>query len=457
MKSKSKTVEMCSGSLFLNILKFTFPFMLANVLQRLYNAADVVIVGRYAGREALAGVGTTGSVTQIMIDLFVGLAIGTSAALGRALGAGDKEKSGKIIHTSMMISILGGLIISVLGVVFAGPLLTLIEVPSDVMQQAKIYMQIIFSGQVFSLIYNFGSAVLRAKGDTKRPLYIVTISGIINVLLNLMFVVQFKMKAEGVALATVISQIFTAIAIIYILRNETDGLNLKIKKLSVHKESFLDVVKIGVPSGVQSMIFSFANIIIQSSVNSFGPAAIAGSAAAANIGGFYYIVLNSLTHASLVFVSRNMGAKKYDRIKKSVVVCLIYACIIWAIEALITILAGKTLVGIYAPGDNEAIKMGTIRVMVVGLTYGLCGCMGVMSGALRGIGRSMVSMIISIAGVCGIRILWVLTVFKSMRTFESLFVSFPLSWLGTFLMEVVLFIYFFKKLNSTENIQKRAV
>ena len=446
MKSKSvNTVEMCSGSLFLNILKFAFPFMLTTMLQKLYNVADVVVVGRYAGREALAGVGTTTSLTTLLLNMFVGLSVGASVTLGRAMGAKNNEYADKIIHTAIKLCIIGGLFVSAIGVFFAEPLLNMIAVPESVMPQAKAYMQILFSGQTFSLIYNFGSAILRTKGDTKRPLYIVTASGIINVVLNLVFVICFKMQAGGVALATVISQIFTAVLILRVLCTEQDGLKLEFKKLKFDKTALLDIIKIGIPSGAQSSIFSVANIIIQSSVNSFGAAAIAGSAAATNISTFYNLALNSMYQASVVFVSRNYGAKLYKRIKKVVIVCSIYACAIWAIEALITIFWGEAMISLFAPGDFEAIRLGTMRLMIVGVACGVCGLMNVMTGALRGLGKSTATMFVSIAGVCGIRILWIFTVFRAIRTIEVLFVSLPLSWIGTFIMQATMFGYFYKK------------
>ena len=452
MKSKSKTVDMLSGSLFLNIIKFAFPFMLTTMLQKLYNVADVIVVGRYAGREALAGVGTTGSLTTLLLNMFVGLSVGASVTLGRAMGAGDKNYAEKIIHTAIKICFVGGLIVSAIGVLFATPLLKMIDVPENVMPQARIYMRILFSGQMFSLTYNFGAAILRTKGDTKRPLYIVSISGIINVILNLIFVINFKMGAGGVALATVISQIFTAVCILRLLCTETDGLKLDFKKLKFDKNAFCDIFRIGIPSGAQASIFSVANIIIQSSVNSFGAAAIAGGAAAANIGEFCYLALNSMNQAAVVFVSRNYGAKQYTRIKKIVFVCMAYVGIIWAIEALITIFFGRSLISIFAPGDIDAIEKGVIRFTITGTTYGLCGLMNVMTGALRGLGKSVSTMLVSIIGVCGIRLVWIFTVFRSVHDFGILFLSFPLSWLGTFAMQALLFMYFYKKITKNKNL-----
>lgn len=445
---QNKNINMCEGPLFKNILKFSFPFMLTGLSQQLYNAADVIVVGRYAGQNALAGVGSTGSLITLILTLFLGLSAGVSVTAGRAMGAKDSNGISQIVHTAILISILSGVAISVFGFIFTRPLLNLIDVPAEVMPQAEIYMKIIFIGKTPTLIYNFGSAILRAKGDTKRPLYIVTISGIINVLLNLFFVIKLNMAAGGVALATTISQLFTAIAIIFILYRETDSTKLCLKKLKIHKKQLLSIIKIGLPSGFQSMVFSISNVLIQSSVNSFGPVAVAGNAASANIGSFYYVALNTFFHTSMAFVSQNMGAKKYDRIKKSVGCCLIAVCIVWAIESAITVLFGKHLISFYAPGNTEAIKMGLIRLSIVGCTYGLCGCMEVMNGALRGIGYSFTNMLLSILGVCGIRIVWIFTAFRAIGTFSSLFYSLPLSWIGTLLMNSLFFFYAINKIKK---------
>ena len=445
MATKSKSIDMCSGPLFKNIIRFTIPFMLTAFFQHLYNAADVVVVGRYAGQEALAGVGTTSSLTTLILNMFLGLSVGVSVTLGRALGAGKHDDVHKIVHTAIPLSILGGAIVSVIGIAFAEPLLRLIDVPDNVMPHAKVYMQIIFAGKIPSLVYNFGAAILRAKGDTKRPLYIVTASGIINVLLNLWFVIGFGMQADGVALATVISQVFSAAAILVILCHQEDSTRLFLSKLKICKAQLIDIFKIGIPSGFQGMIFSFANVLIQSSVNSFNSAAMAGSSAASNVGSFYYVAINSFYQASVTFVSQNFGAGNLKRIPKIIYCCLIGELFVWGIEILVTLFAGEFLISIYAPGDTEAIMMGVKRLTIVGCTYGMCGCMEVMSGALRGVGYSFTSMLSSVIGVCGVRVLWILTVFKAFRSFEMLYTCYPVSWVITFVLHTTVFVVVFNK------------
>ncbi len=450
MRFKSRNVDMVEGPLFRNIWRFTVPFMLTGLLQIFYNAADVMVVGRYAGQEALAGVGTTGALTTLILNFIIGLSVGVSVTLGQALGAKDHVGVEKIIHTAMVLCFLGGAVVSVIGIVFAEPLLSLIDVPADVMPQAKIYMQIIFAGKVPALVYNFGSAILRAKGDTKRPLYIVTVSGIINVLMNLFFVVKLGMKAEGVGLATIISQIFTAIAILCCLCTEEGYMRLYLKKIRLYKKEALRIVKIGLPSGVQSMVFSLANVIIQSGVNSFGSSAtIAGNSAATSVGGFYYVALNSLSQTTVAFVSSNTGAKKYDRVRKIVQYSLLDVAIVWVLESLITIFAAKFLVGLYVPGNDAALAIGVSRHMIVGCSYGLCGMMEVASGALRGMGKSFMTMMVAIIGVCGIRIAWVLFIFPLIGTYRSLVISMPLSWIVTFILQYVMYLYVFKKVKKT--------
>ena len=439
MRSKVQTVEMCAGPLFKNIWRFAIPLLLTSVVQKLYNTADVLVVGRYAGQEALAGVGATGSLISLVLDLFVGLSAGVSVTLGRALGKKDNTDIHKITHTAILISIIGGAVISVFGYVFAEPLLRLTDVPENVLPQAKIYMQIIFLGKMPALLYNFGSAILRAKGDTKRPLCIVFVSGAINVGLNLFFVLRLGMQADGVALATVISQLFTAVCVLWILLHETDATRLFIRKIRIHKKAITDIVKIGVPSGIQGMVFSVSNVILQSAVNGFGSAAIAGAAAASNIGGYYYMMQNTFFHAALVFTSQNVGAGQYDRVRKVLKYCILDVAMVWAAEAVFTLFTASHMISLFVPGDLEAIRMGTSRHMVIGCTYGLCGIMEVLSGVNRGMGYSFSSLLISVLGVCGIRIIWIITVFPMIGTFPSLFASMPLSWIGTIVLHFIFY------------------
>lgn len=442
---QKNAVDICEGPIFCNIWKFAWPFILTALFQRLYHAADMIVVGRYAGPEALAGVGTTSSLTNTIINLFLGLSVGVKVVLAKALGAKDEDCIQRTVHTAISVSLVAGLIISLMGTIFTVPLLQMTGVPADVMHHAKSYMRILFVGQVAAMVYNFGAAILHSKGDAGRPLYIISISGVINIVLNLFFVICVEMAAAGVALATVISQTFTAVAVLVLLMREKSSVRLQLKKLRIYKKEIMDILKVGIPSGMQSMIFSLSNVIVQSGVNSFGTAAIAGSAAAADIVTFYYIVKNAFVQVTVTFVSQNIGAGKYDRLKKILKLCALNMGLLWVAEVLVTLFAGKYLLGIYVPGDPEAIRMGMIRLTIVGCTYGIFGLNEYLCAALRGMGYSFSTMLISLIGVCGIRIVWLFTVFQAVKTFEVLFVSFALSWIGTFIMLMIWFSYVWRK------------
>ena len=321
MVAKTNSINMVEGSLWGKILKFSALYMLTAFLQHLYSTADVLVVGRFAGEEALAGVGTCTVLVNLFLNFILGLSAGATILLGQAIGAKNNEEISRATHTSVAVAICGGLIVSVVCLLFTKELLGMIDVPENVMPQASIYLRIVSVGYIPSLIYNFGAAILRAKGDTKRALYIVIVSGMINLLLNLFFVCVLGMKASGVATATVISQVFTAIAILYILCHEPDETKITLKKLRIYKEPFLKILKFGLPSGIQSSVYSFSNILVQSSVNGFGSAAIAGRSATSSITELYNVMVNSLYQSSLVFTSQNYGAKKFSRIKKIIFIC----------------------------------------------------------------------------------------------------------------------------------------
>ncbi len=445
MAAKTNSIDMIHGPLWGKILKFAALYMLTAFLQHLYSAADIVVVGRFAGQEALAGVGTCTVLVNLFLNFILGLSAGATIVIGQVIGAEDNDGISKASHTSLAVAICGGLIVSAVCLLFTKPLLHMVDVPENVMPEASVYLRIISIGYIPSLVYNFGAAILRAKGDTKRALYIVTVSGIVNVLLNLFFVCILKMKAGGVAAATVVSQILTAIAILHILCNEPDETKVSLKKIRIYKQPFLKILKFGLPSGIQSSVYSVSNILIQSSVNGFGSAAIAGSSAASSITDFYNVMVNSFYQASIVFTSQNYGAKRLDRIKKTIVICMAYVASLWVIQSVITFFCGKFLLGLYVADDVSVMEMGWRKFKILGYSYGFLGIMNVMSGALRGMGASIFNMITSIIGVCGIRIIWVMTAFKMFGTFESLFVCYPLSWCGTFILHFVMFLFIFRK------------
>ena len=448
MALKANTMDMVNGPLWGKILRFSVFYMLTAVLQHLYSAADVIIVGRFAGQDALAGVGTCTVIVNLFLNFILGLSAGGTIVLGHALGGRNNEQVSKAAHTCIAVAVCGGLIISLICLLFTQQLLNLIDVPETVMPEASSYLRIISIGYIPSLLYNFSAAILRAKGDTKRALYIVMLSGLVNVLLNLFFVCVLKMKASGVAAATVISQVLTAIAILYILCHESDATKIIFKRIRFYREPLLRILKYGLPSGVQSSVYSASNILVQSSVNGFGTAAIAGSSVTSSITDFYSVMLVSLHQSSIVFSSQNYGAAKLDRIKKTIAVCLTYTVCLWSIQAAVTYSCGEFLIGLYTPEDPLAAQWAWRKFQVIGYVYGLMGLMNVMSGALRGIGESVVNMIMSIVGVCGLRLVWIMTVFRSVGTFESLFMCYPVSWLGTLILHTVMFVFVFNKKKS---------
>lgn len=460
MAVKNNSIDMIHGPLWGKILKFSALFMLTAVLQHLYNAADIIVVGRYAGQVALAGVGTSSTIVNLFMNFIVGLSAGAVIVLGQAIGAGREEGISKAAHTAIATAVYGGLFMAIACLIFTKPLLKMIDVPDNVLPEALTYLRIRAIGFVPALIYNFGAGILRAKGDTKRALYIVSASGIINVLLNLFFVCVCHMGAGGVALATIASQIFTAIVMMIILRREEDNTRIYIRKIRFYKEPFWKMVRFGLPSGIQSAVYSMSNLLVQSSVNSFGSAAIAGSAAASSIGEIYSVMLNSLYQASMVFTSQNFGAKKFDRITKTVRICLVYVLGIGVIQSVTTYFASELLLGIYLPNDPEGLSFALRKFNLLGYTYVFLGIMNVMSGALRGMGASIMNLITSVVGVCGIRIVWILTAFKAIGTFEALYWCFPLSWVGTFVMHYFMYRYIFgkeKKKAALEIVEEKAL
>ncbi len=448
MAITKNSVDMINGPLWKKMTKFSLVYMLTMSLQQLYNAADVMVVGRFAGEEALAGVGTCSVLVNLFLNFIMGLAAGITIVVGQAIGESQGDTNSDSVsqaaHTSIALAIYSGLVITGACLLFSKGLLSITGVPENVMGEASKYLRVMALGYVPSLIYNFGSAILRAKGDTKRPLYIVAISGVINVVLNLVFVCVFKMAASGVALATVISKVFNAVIILHILCRENDGTRIYLKKIRVYKKPFLKILKLGLPSGIQSAVYSASNILVQSSVNSFGSAAIAGSAAAASITEFYNIMFNSVYQSSIVFTSQNYGARKFDRIKRIFGIGVLFVAALWGLQSLITFFFGRILIGFYAT-EPKVIEWAMRRFMIIGYSYGFLGFSNVLSGGLRGMGASVINMITSIIGVCGIRIVWILTVFKAIGTFESLFWCYPISWLGVSILHGIMFVVVFKK------------
>ena len=432
----SYRMDMTEGPLTTKIIKFTIPVMLTGILQLLFNTADVIVVGRFTGKTALAAVGSTGSLINLLVSLFIGLSIGTNVLVARYQGAKDDKAVSETVHTSIALGIVGGLILLIIGVVATRPLLEMMATPEDVIDQSTLYMRILFFGMPLNLILNFGAAILRAIGDTKRPLYYLTIAGVINLFLNIFLVTVFSLGVAGVAIATVISEGVSCVLILLCLKHETGAIRLYFNRIKINPSKCIDIMKIGLPAGLQGCIFSISNVLIQSSVNSFGSTVMAGNTAASNIEGFVYVSMNSLHQTCISFTSQNFGAGKFKRIKKVLINCLVIVAITGLVLGNSAYFFGKYLLSAYN-NEAEVISYGLIRLSIISTMYFLCGLMDVMVGAMRGIGYSILPMIVSLVGACGLRIVWIYTVFAKFRTLDILFISYPVTWTITFLSHLV--------------------
>ena len=432
----SYRMDMTEGPLTTKIIKFTIPVMLSGILQLLFNTADVIVVGRFTGKTALAAVGSTGSLINLLVSLFIGLSIGTNVLVARYQGAKDDKAVSETVHTSIALGIVGGLILLIIGVVATRPLLEMMATPEDVIDQSTLYMRILFFGMPLNLILNFGAAILRAIGDTKRPLYYLTIAGVINLFLNIFLVTVFSLGVAGVAIATVISEGVSCGLILLCLKHETGAIRLYFNRIKINPSKCIDIMKIGLPAGLQGCIFSISNVLIQSSVNSFGSTVVAGNTAASNIEGFVYVSMNSLHQTCISFTSQNFGAGKFKRIKKVLINCLVIVAITGLVLGNSAYFFGKYLLSAYN-NEAEVISYGLIRLSIISTMYFLCGLMDVMVGAMRGIGYSILPMIVSLVGACGLRIVWIYTVFAKFRTLDILFISYPVTWTITFLSHLV--------------------
>ena len=438
---------MTRGPITKKMIAYTVPIILTGVLQLLFNAADLVVVGRFGDESSIAAVGATGSIINLIVNMFMGLSVGTGVTIAHAIGAGHDEDTRDTLHTAIPMALVGGVILMCIAIPFAKPMLLLMQNPPDVIEKSTVYMQIYFAGIVGNLLYNYGAAVLRAVGDTKSPLLFLTISGVVNVGLNLLFVIVFHLDVAGVALATTISQNLSAVLVIIALTRRTDACKLEFKRLRIKKRPLLKMLRIGIPAGIQGSLFSISNVIIQSSVNSFGKVVMAGHSAAANIEGFLYTSQNAFYQSSLNFTGQNVGAKKYDRIKKVMGNALMLVFITGGVLGALSLLFRNELLSIYIPNAPESIKWGALRMTILSSTYFLCGLMEVSTGLLRGMGKSIQPMITSILGVCVFRVGWVMTVFQMEKyhTLECLYLSYPISWAATFILQMSIFLWIYSK------------
>lgn len=445
-KEKKYEIDMCNGPLFGKILLFTLPLMLSGILQLLFNAADVVVVGRFAGNEALAAVGSTGALTNLLVNLFIGLSVGANVLVARYYGAKADEEVSQTVHTSILISLIGGIVLAVLGIVLASPLLRLMDTPENVIGHSVLYMRIYFLGMPVMLLFNFGSAILRAIGDTRRPLFYLMTAGVINVCLNLLFVIVFHMGVAGVALATVISQCVSTFLILRCLIYSEGCFKLRRDKLCLNFEKLGKIAAIGLPAGIQGSLFSISNVLIQSSVNSFGSVAMAGNTAGANVEGFVYMAMNSVHQTAVSFTGQNLGGKKYDRINKILFECLLFVTVIGLVMGNGAYLFGNQILSLYSP-DQEVIAYGLQRMSIICTFYCLCGIMDVLVGSIRGLGYAVMPMIVSLLGACVFRVIWIYTIFQWDRTLHTLYVSYPVSWTLTAIAHFICFIIVKRKID----------
>ncbi len=447
MKSKKYEIDMCNGALLPKIMQFSLPLIFSGILQLLFNAADMIVVGNFAGKQSLAAVGATGSLINLLVNLFVGLSVGCNVLVARYMGSEKNREVSDTVHTSVTLAVISGVILGVIGIVLAEPMLTLMGTPEDVLPLAALYMRIYFAGMPIMLLYNFTSSILRAVGDTLRPLIFLLIAGVINVALNLFFVIGLHMTVSGVALATIISQAFSAVCVCICLMHDNAPYKLHLKKLGLNRKIVVQVMKIGLPAGFQGMMFSISNVIIQSSINSFGTDAIAGNTAASNLEGFVYTAMNAFHQTSLSFTGQNAGAAKYDRVKKVLVQCLILVTLFGAGLGFGMLVFGKQLLSIYADKENAdiIISYGLRRLNIIFPTYFTLGIMDVIVGSLRGMGMSLTPTIVSLLTICVYRIIWIYTVFQANRSLEMLYYSYPISWVLATILQFSLFLFIFRK------------
>ena len=444
-KNSKYEMDMCNGPIFSKVLIFAFPLVLSGILQLLFNAADIVVVGRFAGSVALAAVGSTSALINLLVNVFIGLSVGTNVMVAHCYGSKLYDELNEVIHTAILTALLSGIALVFIGFFLAEPALRLMGTPEDVINHSVLYMRLYYLGMPAMMLYNFGSAILRAVGDTKRPLYFLFGAGVINVILNLIFVICFHMGVAGVALATVASQIVSAFLVIRCLMRTEGYLKLDLKQLRIVPDKLLKIVKIGLPAGLQGALFAISNVLIQSSINSFGSIVMAGNTAAGNIEGFVYTSMNAIYQTAISFTGQNYGAMKYKRIGKLALICLGTVSVIGLVMGIGAYGLGSSLLSLYS-SDPVVISYGLLRMSYVSIPYFICGLMDVMVGLMRGMGYSVLPMIVSLTGACLFRVIWISTVFDHYRTLPSLYISYPISWTLTFCVHLICFIKVYRKL-----------
>lgn len=454
--AKNYEIDMCNGPILPKLLRFALPLMCSGILQLLFNAADIVVVGRWAGDNSLAAVGSNAAIIGLLTNLFIGLSVGANILAARLYGAEDKDGLRETVHTSVLLSILSGILLAILGTLGARQILVWMQSPPEVLDLAALYLRVYFLGMPAMMLYNFGAALLRAVGDTRRPLYFLLAAGVINVLLNLFFVIVCRLDVLGVALATVISQCVSAFLVLLCLIRESGAVHLNLRELRLWPQKLIQIVQIGLPAGIQGILFSLSNIVIQSSINSFGNITVAGSAASANIEMFVYMSMNAFYQATISFTSQNMGAGKFQRIRQ--ITRRAQACVLVTGLLLggLATLFGPWLLHLYTRTDI-VVDAGMYRLRIVCLTYALCGMMEVMVGVIRGMGYSILPTLVTLVGACGLRLIWIWTVFQipEYHTIETVYWSYPISWVITVLAHLACYFFAFRRLNRKSQDQNQ--
>ena len=437
---------MCNGTIMDKLISFSIPLMLSGILQLMFNAVDIVVVGRFSGSQALAAVGSTTALINVFTNLFIGISLGANVLAARYYAAGKTKEMSETVHTAIALALVSGVAMAVIGVVFARGALEIMGTPDDVIVKSTLYMQIYFCGMPFFMMYNYGAAILRAVGDTKRPLIFLIVSGVINAVLNLFLVIVFHLDVAGVGIATVISQLVSCILVLRCLHHTESSYQLHLAKLRIRSVYLKQIFEVGVPAGIQSTVINISNAMLQSSVNSFGSIAMAGYTASNNIFGFLYVSVNSFTQACMSFTSQNYGVKKLKRMDRVLIDCMILSVVVTLILGSSVYVFGPELLHIYSD-QADVIQYGMEIFSYTTVTYFLCGLMDLFPGALRGMGYSTVPMILSIIGTVGVRIIWIYGLFPSHRSLTFLFLSYPVSWIATIIMQVICFWFVRKKIH----------
>lgn len=447
-------VDMCNGPLVGNLLRFSIPLMASGILQLLFNAADIIVLGQFASSSAMAAVGATSSLNSLMVNLFLGLSIGCSVVMAHSYGAQDWRRVHDTVHTAVLLALICGAVLVVAGIPLLPILLRWMDTPADLLNQSILYMRIVFVGMPAMMLYDFGAGILRATGDTRRPLFFLTAAGITNASLNVIFVLVFQMDVAGVALATSISQYLSAFLILRCLSEPGTHYQLHPREMRICKPVLVQIIRVGLPAGIQSAVFSISNVLIQSSINTFGTLAVAGSTASSNIENFVYTAMNSVYQAALNFTSQNIGAGKKERIPLILRDCLMIVTVIGLVLGGLAVLFGRQLLSIYS-SDPEILPYGLERIRVICLTYFLCGLMDVTCGVVRGMGAAVTPTIVSLTGACVLRIIWIYTIFVAFHSLFVLYLSYPVTWVVTFAVHMICFSIFFRRLRHSSAVSVR--